>query len=98
MATFISTIKFTDRGIADIKNTCQRAKSFENSAQKMGIKVHDILWTAGPFDGLIVFDAPDDQAVAALMLRLSSAGYIHTQTSRAYRPEEMESILELMSS
>ncbi len=98
MATFISVIKFTEPGIADIKNTCQRAKSFESSAQKMGVKVHDILWTEGPFDGLIVFDAPDDQTVAALMLRLSSAGYVRTQTSRAYRAEEMEDNLELMSS
>ena len=98
MATFISTVKFTERGISDIKHTCQRAKNFESSAQKMGVEIDDIFWTDGPFDGLIVFNAPDDQTAAALMLRLSAAGYVQSQTSRAYRAEEMESIVKLMSS
>ncbi len=97
MATFVSTIKFTDQGLAAMKDTCQRAKSFETSAQKLGVEVREILWTLGPFDGLILFDAPDDLTATALMLRLSSAGYVHTLTSRAYRAEEMERVLGRMS-
>jgi len=97
MATFVSTIKFTDQGLAAVKDTCQRAKSFETSAQRVGVDVRDILWTLGPFDGVIVFDAPDEETATALMLRLSSAGYVHTQTSRAYRAEEMKTILGTMS-
>jgi uncharacterized protein with GYD domain len=97
MATFVSTVKFTDQGLTAIKDTCQRAKSFQTSAQRLGVEVRDILWTLGPFDGLILFDAPDDQTATALMLRLSSAGYVHTQTSPAYRAEEMEHILGKMA-
>ena len=98
MATFVSTVKFTNQGLADIKDTCQRAKKFKKAAEKVGAEVRDIMWTLGPFDGLIVFDAPDDETATALMLRLCSAGYVHTQTSRAYRAEEMENILGKMSS
>lgn len=94
MATFISTIKFTEKGIADIKDTCQRSESFRKSAKKMGAKVLDIFWTQGHYDGLIVFEAPDDLTATALMVRLCSAGFVLTQTTRAYRSDEMSTILE----
>ena len=53
----------------------------------------DIFWTLGPFDGLVVFDAPDEETATALMLHLSSFGNVHTQTARAYEATEMEQIL-----
>ena len=31
----------------------------------MGVKVRDIFWTLGHFDGVIVFDAPDDETAPA---------------------------------
>ena len=97
MATYVSTVKFTNQGMVDIKDTCQRARKFMKAAKKTGAEVHDILWTLGPFDGLIVFDAPDDQTATALMLQLCSRGNVQTQTSLAYRVDEMENILGKMS-
>jgi len=97
VATYVSTVKFTNQGMVDIKDTCQRARKFMKAAKKTGVEVHDILWTLGPFDGLIVFDAPDDQTATALMLQLCSGGNVQTQTSLAYRVDEMENILGKMS-
>ena len=72
MATFISTIKFTEQGIQNIKDTCKRSNAFKAAAKKMGVKVQDIYWTLGPFDGLLVFNAPDEETATALMLHLGS--------------------------
>ena len=55
MATFISTVRFTDQGMKDIKATCKRAETFKNSAADMGVEVKSIFWTLGPFDGVVVF-------------------------------------------
>ena len=93
MATFVSTVKFTDQGMKDIKATCKRAAAFQTSAENMGIEVKNIFWTLGPFDGLVVFDAPDDETATAAMLHLGSFGNVHTQTARAYRAEEIGPIL-----
>lgn len=60
----------------------------------MGIKVSDIFWTLGRFDGLIIFDAPDEETATAAMLHLGSLGNVQTQTSRAYRAAEMKEMLE----
>ena len=97
MATFISTVQFTDQGMKDIKATRKRAEAFKTAAEKMGIEVKDIFWTLGPFDGLVVFDAPDDETATALMLHLGTFGNVHTQTARAYQAAEMEQILGKLS-
>jgi uncharacterized protein with GYD domain len=97
MATFISTIQFTDQGAKDIEATSKRADAFTTAAAKMGVEVKSILWTLGPFDGLLVFDAPDDETATALMLYLGSFGNVHTQTARAYEAAEMDQILGKLS-
>ena len=97
MATFVSTIKFTEQGISTIRDTCKRAAAFKTAAKKMGVKVGDIFWTLGPFDGLIVYEAPDEETATALMLQLCSQGNVRTQTGRAYKAAEMEGILAKLS-
>lgn len=93
MATFVTTIRFTEQGIANIRETTNRANAFKAEAEEMGASVTDIFWTLGAFDGLVVFDAPDEQTATALMLRLGSLGNVQTQTGRAFRESEMPSIL-----
>ena len=97
MATFISTVQFTEQGMKDIKATRKRAEAFKAAAAKMGVEVKNIFWTLGPFDGVVVFDAPDDETATALMLHLGSFGNVHTQTARAYQAAEMEQIIGKMS-
>ena len=97
MATYISTVQFTDQGMKGIKDTCKRAAAFKTSAKNMGVEVKSIFWTLGPVDGLVIFDAPEDETATAAMLHLGSFGNVHTQTARAYQAEEMESILGKLS-
>jgi uncharacterized protein with GYD domain len=93
MATYVSTIKFTAQGAAAIADTGKRANAFKSVAKKMGAKVNGLYWTLGPFDGLVVLEAPDDQTVTALMLQLASQGNVQTQTARAFEANEMQEIL-----
>jgi len=95
MATFITTMHFTEQGIKAVKETCQRAVAFQAAAQKMGVKVTGLYWTLGTFDGVIVFEAPDEATATAAMLHLSSLGNLRTQTARAFDAAEMQKILGL---
>lgn len=97
MATFITTIKFTEKGIQDIRESPKRAAAFKAAAKKMGVKVEDIYWTLGDFDGVIIFDAPDDERATAAMLHLSSQGNVHTTTARAFGSTEMEKVVGLLA-
>jgi uncharacterized protein with GYD domain len=95
MATFVTTIKFTPQGITNIQDTTKRATALKAGARKLGVKVTDIFWTLGPFDGLLIFEAPDEETATALMLQVGSQGNVQTQTARAFTATEMDRILEM---
>ncbi len=96
MATFICTINFTEKGIQAIRDTAKRAAAFKATAEKMGVKVTNVYWTLGKFDGLLIFSAPDDETATAAMLQLASAGNVHTSTSRAFDAGEIEKVIGMM--
>ena len=96
MATFITTMHFTEQGIKAVRDTCERAAAFKATAQKLGVKVTGIYWTLGAFDGVIVCEAPDEATATAALLHLGAQGNIRTQTGRAYDAAEMKKILGLL--
>lgn len=96
MATFISTIKFTAAGIKAIGESTKRAASLKAAAKKMGVKVTNVFWTLGAYDGLLIFEAPNDETATALMLHLGSMGNLQTTTARAFTAAEMDGILAKM--
>jgi uncharacterized protein with GYD domain len=96
MATFITTLHFTEQGTKAVRDTCERAAAFKATAKKMGIKVTGQYWTLGTFDGVIVYEAPDEATATAAMLHLSSQDNLRTQTARAFDAAEMQKILGLL--
>jgi uncharacterized protein with GYD domain len=96
MATFITTLHFTEQGTKAVRDTCKRSAAFKTAAEKLGIKVLGQYWTLGVFDGVIVFEAADEATATAAMLHLSSQGNLRTQTARAYDAAEMQKILGLL--
>jgi uncharacterized protein with GYD domain len=96
MATYITTVQFTEQGIKAVRDTCSRAAAFKAVAKKMGVKVTGTYWTLGAFDGLIICDAPDEETLTASLLSLGSQGSIRTQTVRAFDAAEMQKILGMM--
>ena len=93
MATFITTIKFTQQGTKAINETTKRAAALKAAAKKMGVKVTDIYWTLGDHDGVLIFEAPDDETASTLLLHLGASGNVHTTTVRAFTAAEMDKIL-----
>ena len=96
MATFITTLHFTEQGLKAVRDTCNRAAAFKTAAEKLGITVSGQYWTLGAFDGVIVFEAPDEATATAAMLHLSSLDNLRTQTARAFDATEMQKILGLL--
>ena len=96
MATFITTIKFTEKGVQGIQESPKRAAAFTAAAKKMGVKVIGIYWTLGAFDGMIVFEAPDDPTATAAMLSLASKGSVQTTTVRAFDASEFKKVIGLL--
>jgi uncharacterized protein with GYD domain len=95
MATFVATLRFTAQGIKEVQNTTKRAAALKGAAKKLNVKVNTVLWTLGAFDGLLVFEAADDETATALMLQLGALGNVQTTTTRAFTAAEMDKILAM---
>ena len=96
MTNYISLLQFTDKGIRNIQDSPKRAAASKALARKMGVKLTGIYWTLGPYDIVLVAEAPNDETMTAFSLSLASLGNVKTQTMRAFRSSEFEGILKKM--
>ena len=96
MATFIVLIDFTEQGIRNFKDTSKRAKAFAEIATRSGVTVKDVYWTVGPHDGVLIFDAPDDETAASILLWLGGQGNVRTKSLRAFDRSQISSIIDKM--
>ena len=65
-------------------------------AKKSGVTVKDMYWTLGCHDIVVICDAPDDETATALLLSVSSRGYVRSETLRAFSFADMKKVLEKM--
>ena len=93
MPTYISLVQFTDKGIQAAKETMQRVADGATRVQSMGVRVKEMYWTLGEYDQVCVFEAPDDETAASVLLAADLLGNIRTQTLRAFTASEMNKIL-----
>lgn len=94
MPTYITLVNFTDQGIRNVKDTTKRAKAFQTSAKKAGVKVKAEYWAMGRYDIVIITEAPDDETISRAMLSLGSLGNVRTETLRAFSADEMDKLLK----
>jgi len=93
MATYISLVKFTDKGMQAAKETTQRVAEWAAKVQSKGVTIKQTYWTLGQYDQVCVFEAPDEETAASVLLSADILGNIRTQTLRAFTSAEMEKIL-----
>jgi uncharacterized protein with GYD domain len=94
MAQYVMLLKFTDQGIRNVKDTTKRAAAFKEMAGKMGAKLISHLWTMGQYDLVLHVEAPDDETIAAVSVKLGSLGNVSIQTLRGFTAGEVDKILQ----
>ena len=93
MATYISLVQFTDKGIRAAKETTQRITEWAAKVESKGVSIKQMYWTLGQYDQVCIFEAPDDETAASVLLSADILGNIRTQTLRAFTSTEMAKIL-----
>ncbi len=93
MAKYISLIKYTQKGAENIKDSPNRYDAFKQLCETMGARVEGIYLTMGRYDLVVVFDAPDPETVAKLILTTASKGAVSTETLHAFSEEDYRRII-----
>src|ERR1700728_1481849 len=94
MITYVILAKFTEKGIAGIKESPDRAKAFVIArGAEFGLNIKTTLWLLGEDDLLIIAEVPNEVMGTASVVSLAKAGNLQTSTMRAFTADEMREIL-----
>ncbi len=97
MAAYIIMTHFTEAGARNVKDSPKRGLAAIALGKKMGVKIKEIFWTLGPYDTVVLAEAPNDETMTAFALSMGSRGSIKTTTMRAFRAKEFGSILRKLA-
>jgi uncharacterized protein with GYD domain len=97
MVRYVMLLNFTDKGIANIKDSTKRGEAFKAAAARSGATVEAQFWTLGTYDGVAIFSAPDELKAAALALELGQADFVRTTLLRAFDQAEFLKIVTQVS-
>jgi uncharacterized protein with GYD domain len=88
MATYLSLFHWTDQGIRSVKDSPKRLEASRKALQKLGGELKAFYMLQGPYDGALIFDVPNDEALTKFLLTNGAAGNVRTTTLRAFTEAE----------
>jgi uncharacterized protein with GYD domain len=94
LSHYILLINWTHQGISKVKESYDRYSSFRASVEKEGGKLIGGYLTFGEYDYVIIIEAPNDEAVMSLVLKVGSYGNVKTKTLKAFTAEEGREIIK----
>jgi uncharacterized protein with GYD domain len=92
VAKYIVLINWTDKGVAEAKETTARAKKAQEMAKSLGGTLETLYWTLGRYDIVGIADMPDDATMALFGAKVGGLGSVRTETMRAFTENEIGSI------
>jgi uncharacterized protein with GYD domain len=93
MATYVTLLKFTDKGIQTIKDAQKRVDAAKQMAQAGGAQINAIYYVMGRYDAVVISEAPDDETAVGMALGASMQGNVKTETLRAFPEGEFMKIV-----
>ena len=93
MATYLMFVKYTQKGIENIKQSPARLDEAKKACKAVGAHLKEFYLVMGRYDIVIVLEAPDAETVAMMALSLGSKGNVTTETLRAFTEDEYRKII-----
>ena len=93
MATYVSLLKYTQKGAETIKQVGKRIEAGRAAAKAVGADIKGIYLVMGRYDVVIISEAPDDETAAKLALATGMLGNVQSETLRAFTEPEFKKIV-----
>jgi len=93
MPTYVTLIKFTQKGAEDIKHGPDRLNEAKRRAKERGGEFKAFYLTLGQYDGVAITELPNDEAAATAALGAATLGYVRTETLRAFTEDEYRKLV-----
>ena len=93
MPHYITPMRWTSQGLAGLPGWRERVEDGERTITEAGGTLVGVYVTLGRYDVVEIFEAPDDETAAEVLLKLQRHGAEHTETLRAFTRDEAEAII-----
>jgi uncharacterized protein with GYD domain len=93
MPHYISLMRWTSKGLAGLPAWRERVEEGQRTIEAAGGRLIGVYVTLGRYDVVEIFEAPDDEVAAEILMRLQRHGGEHTETLRAFTRAEAEEIV-----
>lgn len=93
MPRYIILFNFTDQGIRNVKDTIKRAEDFKAAIEKAGGKFVSEYYTLGSYNIITTVEAPNDEAIASVLVATGSLGNVRSETLRAFSVDEAAKLI-----
>ena len=94
MATYITLMKFTQKGAENIRGGPARLDKAKKLFSSMGAEIKAFYLVMGSYDAISITEEPDDKTAAKIRLAIGSQGNVSTETLRAFTEEEYKDIIK----
>jgi uncharacterized protein with GYD domain len=91
---YISLMKWTSPGLGGLPAWRDRLDDGDRAIEERGGKLIGAYVTLGRYDVVEVFEAPDDETAAAILVAVTRDGNVTTETLRAFTRDEAEAIVK----
>src|SRR5437899_12511029 len=88
MPTYVTLLRFTQKGIEAIKEGPARLDAAKEAYRTAGAKLREFYLVTGKYDAVVIAEAPDDETAVKLSLAIGSKGNVRIETSRSFTVEE----------
>jgi len=97
MHTYAIFFGFTAQGIQEIRESPSRVEAAKQTVTSMGGEVKAFYGMLGSqFDTMFILEAPDDEAVAKMVLVIGSGGKVRTETHRLFTEAEYRKLISAL--
>jgi uncharacterized protein with GYD domain len=93
MPHYITLMRWTSQGMAGLPAWRERVEEGERIIQECGGSLIGVYVTLGRYDVVEIFEAPDDEVAAEILMKLQRHGAEHTETLRGFTREQAEEII-----
>ena len=94
MPHYISLMRWTTQGVAGLPAWRERVEEGQRTIEEAGGTLIGVYVTLGRYDVVEIFEAPDDETAAQILVAVTRHGNVTTETLRAFTREEAEAIVK----
>lgn len=94
MATYVVLANLTDQGARTMQDLSRRLENARATFAAHGASLKQIYFSMGPYDYVVIAEAPDDESITRVALAVSGQGNVRTSSFRVFTEDEALKLVE----